>query len=189
MYVSGTLQASGAGAANMSNCNNIAKVQPRIETSSGNTNNWSQIICADEPTVGWKLAERHPTGNSATNTAWTNDFAAVDEATTVDDTDFITSSAAGDIETYTGNAAANPAGLAVKALAVCARLKVPATGPQNCQAALRIGGTNYFSANLTGLTSGFGPAVALFATDPSTSAAWASIAAANAAEFGLKSAA
>jgi hypothetical protein len=183
LFQSGS-QVATTGAITTSAVTNIASARFR-HSQTGGSLNWSQIICADESTVGMKLATMYPNANSATNTAWTGDFNAVDEATTFDDTDFISSTSAGDVETY-GCTDATIGSLDIKALVVTARAKKGATGPQNLQAALRIGGTNYFSSNLSNVSSGFGPVVGIFATDPSTGSIWGATNL-NAAEIGVKS--
>ncbi len=183
-YVGNTLLTTGS--INDADCNNIERLRLRVGFNGGNANcGWSQIIMADVSTVGWHFHQKPPTGNGA-NTTWTGTFADVDEAIT-NDADFASSTAANDVETYTGAALSLASGI-VKAVVVSLRPKVAASGPQNLQAALRIGGTNYFSPNLPGLNSGFGAAIGIWEQDPSTVAAWsAATAAAATTEFGMKS--
>jgi hypothetical protein len=183
VYVNQALVASGS--ASMTAVTNIDEFRP-LDNIGGSTSLFSQVIVATVPTVGWKYYLKPPTGNSATNTAWTGTFADVDE-TSLADADFISSSAAGDVETYTRAAIALGTGT-VKAVVVSARAKNAAAGPQNLQAALRLGSTNYFSSNMPGIGIGFTPFVAVFENDPSTLVAWAAAAASSAAtEFGVKS--
>lgn len=184
LYHGGALQASVS--VSTTAVSNIASVSFKNHDSSSPTR-YSQIICTDaENTIGMKLATMVPNANSAVNTAWTGDYTAIDEATTVDDTDFISGANDGDVETYGCTDATVVSGMTVKALVVTARVKKGATGPQNVQAAVRIGSTNYYSGNLSNVTSGFGPVVGVFTQDPSTSAAW-NVTNLNAAEIGLKS--
>lgn len=182
LYVTGT-QVSTA-TATMTSVTNIAKVR-LYSNSSFTAVSYSQCVAADESTVGWKLATLAPSANGA-NTAWTNDFAAVDEPATMDDTDFITSSVAGDVETFVATDAPTGTGLGVKALVVTARAKIGATGPQNLQMAVRSGGANYFTGNVPGLAAGFNGVLGVFNTDPATSATWTP-ANLNSAEIGVKS--
>ena len=183
LYVGGTLQSSGS--ASMTSVNDIAKVRCHSgTTSASNRHCFSQIIVATTSTVGWKYYLKPPTGNGA-NTAFTNDYTAVDE-TTLSDADYITSGVANDVETFTG-AALSLGSFIVKAVVVSMRAKNDGVAPVNVQAALRRGSTNYFSSNLS-INSGFGPALGIFETDPSTGVAWtASDAGSSATEFGAKS--
>lgn len=145
----------------------------------------SEIIIADEDTRGMRLVSLAPTGNGA-NTAFNGAFGDVDETGT-DDTDYITSAAANDIETYTaGDIAAGLAGYDVLALAVVARAKIGLTGPQNLQGALRISSTNYFSSNVSGINLAYNSVMAIWTQDPATVANWTQ-ASVNGLEFGLKS--
>lgn len=182
LYTAGSL--IGTASATMTAVTNIAKVR-LYSNSSFTAAGYSQIIAADEPTVGWRLATLAPSANGA-NTTWTNDYTAVDEATTVDDADFITSSTAAEVETYAATDAPSGTGMGVKAVVVTARAKIGATGPQNLQMAVRSAGTNYFSSNVTGLGAGFAGVQAVFALDPATAAAW-TLANCNSAEIGVKS--
>lgn len=128
----------------------------------------SQVIVADEPTIGWKLATFVPTGNGA-NTAWTGGFGDVDEII-YNDGDFISSGTANDVETFTLTGPSLGT-TQVKAVAVTTRVRRSASGPQNLQHALRVGGTNYFGATKA-LDVGFTPEITLWATDPATGIAW-----------------
>jgi hypothetical protein len=186
VYVGNSIQASGSGF--NAAVTNVDKVRFHCNNSSGFSGRdpqISQVICSTGSTIGHKLYLKPPTGNGA-NTAFTGTFADVDE-TALLDSDFIESTAANDIETYTHAAISFGSGT-IKAVVVSARALVAATGPQNLQAALRIGSTNYFSANLPNLGAGFGPVVAVFENDPSTGGAWGTANAGGVGtEFGLKS--
>ena len=183
-YLGNSLKTSGS--ASMTSVTDIDRVRFR-DTVGGLTWYVSQIIVATTSTVGWKMYTKPPTGNSATNTAFTGAFGDVDETVT-SDVDFITSTAANDVETYTGAAISIPSTVRVKAVVVTMRAKNDASAPTNVQGALRIGSTNYFSSNLSAINSGFGPLCAVWETDPSTAAAWgATNAGAATTEFGAKS--
>jgi hypothetical protein len=182
LYSAGSLLTSGS--ASMTSVTNIQKVR-LMGPQSNVSGRFSQVICADVATVGWKFHLKPPTGNGA-NTAFTNDYTAVDE-TVLSDADFIFSAAAGDVETYTGAALSLGSGT-VKAVVVSMRIKNDGSSPVNAQAALRRGSTNYFSSNLSGISVGFGPALGIFETDPSTSTTWLGSDAQSAStEFGVKS--
>lgn len=177
---------TSASSVNLSAISNIDKIRFNSCSPTTSRNTYvSQVIVSTASTVGYKFYSKPPTGNSSVNTAFTNDFTAVDE-TTLDDGDFIQSTSAGDVETYT-HTAFTPSGV-VRAVVVSMRIKNDGSVPANAQAALRIGGANYFSANLSGIGLGYGAAQAIWETDPSTSAAWLSSAAGSGSnEFGVKS--
>jgi len=171
LYNSGTLVLD-SGTINLSAIPNIAQLQfcgsPSLSPNTDTSVFASQVIVADEATIGWKLATFVPTGNGA-NTAWTGAFGDVDEVA-YNDGDFISTAVANDIETYTltgPSLGASP----VKAVAVTARVRNNVTGPQNLQLALRSGGTNYFSGTKS-LTTGFTPEQHIWETDPATGVAW-----------------
>ncbi len=178
-----------SGSASMTSVTNIAQLQfTRVTTSgTGAEQSWvSQIIVDDVSTVGCKYFSKPPTGNSGTNTAFTGAFGDVDE-TVLSQADFIESTSANDVETFTGAAITLGSGT-VRAVTVTGQAKVAATGPQNMQFALRRSSTNYFGSNVTGLAAGYKPFCGVFTTDPSTTNPWvAADAAAAATEFGVKS--
>lgn len=147
----------------------------------------SQVIIADESTIGWKLATLSPTGNGA-NTAWTNDYLNVDEFV-YDNTDFIETNSVGNIETYT-NSGINAAYSTynVKAVAVAARMSNDSgSAVADMQFVVRVSGTNYTSPN-AGLTKDGNEYSKqyLWNVNPNTSSAW-SQAQVNGAEIGVKS--
>jgi hypothetical protein len=141
----------------------------------------SEGIADTTSTIGQRLGVRHPTGNSAANLGWgAADFSNVDE-TVFTDTDVMSASAANDVRTftYTDN---DFTGFDILKVGVERREKAGASGPQNDQAVVRIGGTNFFSATKA-LNAGYGGKVSVFENDPSTAVAWVD----PPTEFGLKS--
>lgn len=147
----------------------------------------SQVIVADESTVGWKLATLSPTGNGS-NTAWTNDFAAVDEFI-FDNTDFIETNTVGNLETYTTsgiNAAFSTYN--VKAVTVAARASNDSgSAVADLQFVVRTSGTNYTSPNAGLVKDGTEQSKQyVWNTNPNTASAWTQ-AQVNAAEIGVKS--
>lgn len=168
-----------SGSASMTSLTSFDKAAVRGNNSSCG---WSQVICADVSTVGWKLYTLPPTGNG-TGTAFIGDYTAVDEGT-LDDADFVESTGSGDVETFTYTPPTLGSGT-VKAVVVSGRVKNSAA--ENAQLVIRRSGTNYFTSNLSGLGAGFAPFVNIRETDPATSAAWTqanAVAAGN--EFGIK---
>lgn len=174
-FVTGGSRASGT--ADLSGLTNIDKMRA---ISAYNPPRYSEVIVADESTIGWRAFCDEGTGNGS-NTAWTGDYQDTDEIT-FSDVDRIYTANANDIETFTH--ARTLTGFDIIAVAVCARAKRGTTGPQNLKHVLRIGGTNYVSATTRALSEGYAPYVYVWNTNPATSAAW--LAAAAAAEFGVK---
>jgi hypothetical protein len=183
LYRDGVLMLSGS--ATMTAVTNIARVRFWCSQTTNLYGGYiSQVICTDVPTVGWKLYTKPPTGNGA-NTAFTNDYTAVDELA-LNNADYIESTVANDIETFTGAALTLTSGV-VKGVVVSAKALTVAGAPANLQLAVRRGATDYFSAS-NALTVGFAPYINIWETDPSTAADWVRAdAAAAATEFGVKS--
>lgn len=160
-------------------------------TSASNKMDLSQVIVTDTvDTRGWALATLPPTGAGTTN-AWTGIFSDIND-NPYSEGNFLATSVAGNLATFAAQDIDAFYALAtVKAVAVALRENIDVASPVvNLKAALRVSGTDYLSANLPGITN---DAVTrngqnIWETDPSTSAAWASLAAANAAEPGVKSA-
>lgn len=128
----------------------------------------SQLIVGDEPMIGWRLATYYPSGAGA-DTDFNGTYAGIDEIV-FNDADFVNSATANEVSTFTLTGPALT-GYVVKAVAVTARAKRGASGPQNLQLVLRSGGTNYFSSTKS-LDVGYGGYCHIWETDPATSAAW-----------------
>ena len=163
--------------------------QMRFQGLTTNTReaNLSQVIVADESTIGWKLATLSPDGNGA-NTAWTNDFTAVDEST-YNSADFIETNALTQTETFTvSNINAAYSTYNVKAVGVSMRASNDSGSAVNdIQAVLRTAGVNYTSANLALTKDGNEYTVqALWQTNPNTTAVWTQ-SEVNALEAGVRS--
>ena len=142
---------------------------------------WTQIICADEPTIGWRLKTIPPTGAGA-STDFTGTYAEVDEVKYAD-ADFINSSTNGHVELFSHGTTV-PTGYAIRGVAVTARAKKGLTGPANLQLALRSGSTTYTSSSQA-LDVGYGAFVAIWETDPATTADFTTSAIAS-LQFGVK---
>jgi hypothetical protein len=184
-HVNNSLQTSGS--ISDADCNNIAEIRLYQAWTFNVGTVFSQVIVADESTVGWKAYTKFPTSDSAVNVQWTGSYADVDEAVT-NVGDFVESTAANDVRTYLGAALSLGTQVTVKAVIVSfVALKV-ATGPQNIQGAMRLSGTNYFGPSVSGLGSGYGAFSWIRALNPSTGVTWTRSEAASAAvEFGMKS--
>jgi hypothetical protein len=142
----------------------------------------SQVIVADEPTIGWRLTTVPPTGAGAT-TDWTGTYAEVDEIV-YSDADFINSSVADQVELFS-HGTAIPSGYRVRAVVVAARAKRGGSGPQSLQLALRSSGTTYVSSTKA-LGVGYDGPFAVWEEDPATTADFTSSSIA-ALQFGVKS--
>ncbi len=161
----------------------------RVELNSGTSfasfhAYFSEVIVADEDTRGWRLVTIAPTADG-NDTAWTGTFADIDEID-INDGDLINSPTADQIENFVyGDIPAAFDGFEPAAVVVSARGQNGGAGPSNVQANVRSGGTNYFSADLAGISGSFGPLQAVFATDPDDGD-WTSTAV-NSAQFGVRS--
>jgi hypothetical protein len=149
--------------------------------------NVSQVIVADENTIGWKLATLSPDGNGA-NTSWTNDYTAIDESV-YNAGDFIETNTLNQLETSTvTNINAAYSTYNVKAVVVAARASNDSGSAINdIQGVVRVGATNYTSANLALPKDGLEYSVqTVFTNNPATATAWTQ-AEVNALEAGVKS--
>jgi hypothetical protein len=153
-------------------------------TGTGNAITFSEVIVATDDTRAMRVHAADPTGNGG-QTAWTGDSTAVDD-NGVDDTDFIESGVANDVETVAvRDLSAVADNLTPKAVVVSARALRDATGPQNMELVIRQAATDYLSGNVTGLTTAFAPFYYVWATDPNTAAAW-TVSGINSMEVGVK---
>ena len=148
---------------------------------------FSQILCTEgKSTIGAKVKYRRATGaggNSGWSGAATNVNEAVNSDATVD-----TATSAGLRQTYPMTAVTVPANYAIASIFHFLRAKNDGAAPQNIKSSVRVSTTNYdYGSNMPGIGTSFGPCVARYDTDPSTSAPW-SQSGANAAEFGYLSA-
>lgn len=173
LYLSGTERISATGL-DLSGITALGKV--RIYGAPGGHLTFaSQVIVADEPTIGMRAFTVPPTGVGASSD-WTGTYAEIDEII-YSDADFINSASVNQVSTF----AATPptlTGYQVKAVAVTARAKCGASGPLNIQMAVRSSGTTYFGATKA-LDVGYRAFCKVWDTDPATSAAWTNTAAAT----------
>lgn len=180
LYLSGTERIT-SGSIDLSGIASLGKIR-----GYGATNNhysfFSQIIVADEPTIGLRLFTVPVSGAGATS-SWTGAYTEIDEIVYAD-ADFINSASANQVSTF---AATVPSltGYQTKAVAVTARAKCGASGPQNIQMVLRSSGTDYFSSSKA-LDAGYRAFCNVWDTDPATSSAWVNTAVSS-AQPGAKS--
>lgn len=165
----------------------IDQIRFRGLTLNSQEMNVSQVIVADENTIGWKLATLPPDGNGA-QTAWTGDYTAVDEFV-YNPADFIETNTTNQTETVTvGDINVAFAAFNVKAVVVAARVTNDSGSAVNdLQAVVRVGGVDYVSSNLSVTKDGSDQARQnIWEVNPATSAAWTQ-AAVNGVEAGVKS--
>lgn len=158
-----------------------------LQLCGGTNHSFSQVLVSDVNTIGAKVATLTPNANSATNTAWANDYTNLVK-TGYNDATLVSSSVLNDAESYGATDVALPtAQYSVSSLWFSIRGRLAAATPQNVKPLLRIGGVNYNGAynfaNLNGVS--FANSIAAFANDPSTAAAWAGVTNLNAAELGF----
>lgn len=150
---------TNVGSLELTNCND------------GGFGYWGWIIAANGSTISHLCRQKLPTADGA-NTAWTGTYADVDEYP-VDDGTYIQTSTAGDKENFTGvDFAALPTGNIVKAVGIGARVRNNGATPSTIRGTLTIGGTDYTTADCSGVTAGWGPTTMVYLVDPSTSAPW-----------------
>lgn len=157
-------------------------------TGTGSSTTHSELIVSTTPTWGYRVATKAPTGNSATNTAWTGAFGDIDDLGIVNDVDLITDNVNADTETYT--CAALPTGpntMVPIAVVTAIRAQNSGSGIANIKHCIRRSGTNYTGSNVSGLSTTLAPYIEVWATDPSTSSAW-TVSGIDAAEFGVQAA-
>lgn len=185
VYFSNNLQLSTAGL-------NAAVDNVRSIILGGSTNHtFSQLLVSDVNTIGAKVGSLVPNANSATNTAWANDYTNIVK-TGYNDATLISSSTLADKETYGATDVALPtAQYSVSSVWFAARARLNSGAPANIKPLMRFGGVDYVGAynfgNLNAVS--FGPSIAAFANDPSTGVAWSGVANVNAAEVGFQTAA
>lgn len=141
----------------------------RLDSSGAGGVVFSQLIIADEPTIGWRLMTLVPSGNGS-NMAWTGDYTSVDELQ-YNDADYMHSAAADQIETMTVTPVSVLSGYTVRAVGVYCRARRGGSGPQNIQLAVRTNGADYFSGTKA-LGLGFSSFGHVWDTNPDTAAAW-----------------
>lgn len=183
-YIDGVLIASFSGDTLNTGFTQIDRVSFHSPStgSTGATSStvFSEILIQTTDTRNMRVATLDVSANSGTNIGWTGTVLDVDEdiagsnGTEAGDSNFISGAANGDREGYTArDLSAVADDMYIVAVVLGIRGRRDTGGPQNIQGSLRIGGTDYDSANLTGVNTAFGPLQPdIRTTDPSTAAAW-----------------
>jgi hypothetical protein len=138
------------------------------------------IIAANEDIRNWKITPYWPTGMGAMDDE-TGSYTDVNELA-LDESTAISFAANGNIGTFTHAATPLPTGHQVVGVVVSSKVRKGASGIANYEHVLRIGSTNYASANVAALDTAYHPRQSLWTIDPATSAAFVAVP----AEFGGK---
>lgn len=184
LYLSGT-QRIGSGTINLAAYAGVAQFIGYGRTYGlAFGTRFSQVIYADESTIGMRVGTLVMTGQGSTHTFTVGGFANIDELV-YSDADEINSATAAQVELFTGTPVPSFTGYTIRALAIYARAKKSGSGPAQMQLALRSAGTTYFSATKA-LDFAYGQIGNVWETNPATSAAFQSSEIA-ALEYGVKS--
>lgn len=159
-----------------------------IFTNGNGLTGFSQLMATqDLSTVGAKVKTIRATG-AGTYAQMIGAYTDVNEILTSDAT-FNQSTAAAQTQSYAMADISVPAGMVIKGVRHCFRVKNDgANAPLNVKSLCRSGGSDYTSGNLSGVGAGFAPVGKRYDVDPNTATAWTQ-AAINAVEFGFTSAA
>lgn len=139
----------------------------------------SEIIIADEPTLGMRVKTYRPTADG-THTTWEGTFDNVNN----DDTsiDAISTQLPNAAETFLHGQTLNE-GTAIRAIAIGAA--IASNNPADASAVLNIGGTLYQKTFEKPLTQGAAPNIAIYETNPATGVSFTA-ADFNSLEFGVQ---
>lgn len=137
---------------------------------------YSEVIIADESTIGWRVATLYPTATGA-NTAWTNTYSEVDDAAIADGSSISTTSTDVDESFILSDLSAVADNYEIKGVVVGARAKYDGSGPSNIDMLVYTNSTNYVNGannidTQTGLTTGYLPYQAVWETNPNGSVTW-----------------
>jgi hypothetical protein len=181
VYVDGTSVVAYSGAL-VSADNLVDEVHFSGEETS-NAKYYSEIIVADESTVGWDLIALAPTA-AGTHTAWAGAYTDVDE-TSVTTTDVMWGTTGEQISFNFADLDGSLNRRQVKGVAVAGAGQIVHTAA-DLQALVRVSGADYTSGDL-GVDVGLGIIEFrhTFTTNPSTSDPWR-VAELNALEYGVK---
>jgi len=148
----------------------------------------SEVIVHTSPTINLRYATTMP-ASLGTHQDWIGSGTIGNVAKiAVNDGTSIQSGTVGDVTTYVGTAiAAVAAAQTVSGIKIITRGRHDGSGPQDVDGVLRLGGTDYFTAD-TALDFGFAGHALWFETDPSTGVAFTPAVAGSALEFGVRSA-
>lgn len=141
---------------------------------AGDTRCIGQLPNSDGATLQW------------TPSTGTAHYAVVDEATPNGDTDYVSDATAGHIDTYGYPSVGVGSTATVVAVGVRLIARKDDAGARTIDQVVRRGGTNYATGTAKTLSTTYAAYAGTWNTDPSTGSAWASVAAVNAGEYGVK---
>lgn len=141
---------------------------------AGDTRCIGQLPNSDGATLQW------------TPSTGTTHYTLVDDATPGGDTDYVSDATAGHIDTYGYPSVGVGSGATVLGVMVRLIARKDDAGTRTIDQVVRRGGTNYATGTAKTLSTSYAAAEGIFNTDPSTGSAWASVAAVNAGEYGVK---
>lgn len=132
---------------------------------------WGWIVATGGSTIGHYCRCKLVTGDGP-ETDWTGAYTDVNEWPQ-DTNNFLSTDTAGQKSDFTSGAfSALASGNIVKAVGIGARVRNNGATPSTVRGTLRIGGTDYTTADCAGVSAGWSPARMLYPQDPSTSAPW-----------------
>ncbi len=141
--------------------------------------NGDMRVCSNLPNSDGGASQWTPSTGTA-------HYACVDDATPGGDTDYVSDATAGRIDTYGYPSVGVGSGATVLGVMVRLIARKDDAGTRTIDQVVRRGGTNYATGTAKTLSTSYAAAEGIFNTDPSTGSAWASVAAVNAGEYGVK---
>ena len=150
---------------------------------------WSQVIVADESTIGWHLDTLRPTGDESL-TNWTGAYSDVDESDHQSTSDTVSS------DTVNAEARFSHAGInavlpdsshQIKAIVVASATSISSGAtPTDYQHLVRVSSATYTSSNMGAVKDGsVEPRYSIWANSPATATTW-TYAEVNGMSFGVK---
>lgn len=134
----------------------------------------SKVLIAESIDLRNHVLTPIPATGNGFNTAESGGYTDINEIV-LDDTTAISFAANADRGTFTHAATTLPTSHVIVGTVVSSRVRKGASGIANYQHVLRIGGTNYDSSSVATLDTAYQPRQSLWATDPSTSAAFVAV--------------
>ena len=176
IYMNGNLLDEFLGDTNLFASAQVDGIELAGGNSTSNTThevNYSEVVVADESTIGWRVATIVPNADGTTTGQWTGSFADVDEIT-ASDADNLNSTVSNDVELMGATNLSTPAGALNGYKAVVAQARVKDDGgssPLQFQFMVRTGGANYNSATIA-LSSSYTSEENLWLVNPGTTNPW-----------------